>query len=91
MEFELPVQISNRDDCVPYLSGWNILRKRKLLSRDRSAHTSKRMCPTEKCTTGETPRARTCAKIVISCSTFSNADHGYFILFMENVDFNWSS
>ena len=28
-------------------------------------------------TTGETPRARTRAKFVISCSTFSNADHGY--------------
>ena len=35
------------------------------------------MCPTEQCTTGETPRARTRAKVVISCSTFSNADHGY--------------
>ena len=35
------------------------------------------MCPTEPCTTGETPRACTHAKIVISCSTFSNADHGY--------------
>ena len=35
------------------------------------------MCPTERCTTGETPRARTRAKVVISCSTFSNADHGY--------------
>ena len=46
-------------------------------SRDRSAHTAKRMCPTEHCTTGETPRARTRAKVVISCSTFSNADHCY--------------
>ena len=35
------------------------------------------MCPTEHCTTGETPRARTRAKVVISCSTFSNADHCY--------------
>ena len=61
------------------LSGWNFLRKRKLLSRDRSAHTAKRMCPTGHCTTGESPRARTCAKVVISCSTFSNADHGYSI------------
>ena len=59
------------------LSGLNCLRKRKLLSRDRSAHTAKRMCPTEHCTTGETPRARTRAKVVISCSTFSNADHCY--------------
>ena len=33
------------------------------------------LCPTEYCTTGETPRARTRAKVVISCSTFSNADH----------------
>ena len=48
-----------------------------MLSRDRSAHTAKRMCPTEPCTTRETPRARTRAKVVISCSTFSNADHGY--------------
>ena len=62
------------------LSGWNCLRKRKLLSRDRSAHTAKRMCPTEHCTTGETPRARTSAKVVISCSTFSNADHCYYKL-----------
>ena len=46
-------------------------------SCDRSAHTAKRMCPTEHCTTGETPRARTRAKVVISCSTFSNADHCY--------------
>ena len=32
-------------------------------------------CPTEHCrpTTGKTPRARTRAKVVISCSTFSNA------------------
>ena len=60
------------------LSGWNFLRKRKLLSRDRSAHTAKRMCPTEPCTTGETQRARTRAKVVISCSKFSNADHGYY-------------
>ena len=28
-------------------------------------------------TTRETPRARTRAKVVISCSTFSNVDHGY--------------
>ena len=28
--------------------------------------------PTEHCTTGETPRARIRAKVVISCSTFSN-------------------
>ena len=35
------------------------------------------MCPTEHCTTGETPRARTRAKVEISCSTFSNADHCY--------------
>ena len=28
-------------------------------------------------TTGETPRARTRAKVVISCSTFSNADYSY--------------
>ena len=48
-----------------------------ILSRERSAHTAKRMCPTEHCTTGETPRARTSAKVVISCSTFSNANHGY--------------
>ena len=34
------------------------------------------MCPTEHCTTGE-PRARIRAKVVISCSTFSNADHCY--------------
>ena len=33
----------------------------KLLSRDRSAHTAKRMCPTEHCTTGE-PRARAHAR-----------------------------
>ena len=46
----------------------------KLLSRDHSAHTAKRMCPNEHCTTGETPRARTRAKVVISCSTFSNAE-----------------
>ena len=61
------------------LSGWHFLRKRKLLSRDRSAHTAKRMCPTEQSTTGETPRARTRAKVVISCSTFSNVDHGYYL------------
>ena len=30
-----------------------------------------------KCTTAETTRTRTRAKVVISCSTFSNADHGY--------------
>ena len=59
------------------VSGCNFLRKRRLLSRDRYAHTAKRMCPTEPCTTGETPRARTSAKVIISCSTFSNADHGY--------------
>ena len=35
------------------------------------------MCPTEQSTTGETPRARTRAKVVISCSTFSNVDHCY--------------
>ena len=35
------------------------------------------MCPTEHCTTGETARARTRVKVVISCSTFSNADHCY--------------
>ena len=54
------------------LSGRNFLRKRKLLSRDCSAHTAKRMCLTEPCTTGETRRVRTRAKVVISCSTFSN-------------------
>ena len=59
------------------LSGWNFLRKRKLLSRDRSAHTAKRMCPTEPCTSGETRHEHTRVKVVISCSTFSNADHGY--------------
>ena len=35
------------------------------------------MCPTEPCTSWETRRERTRAKVVISCSTFSNADHGY--------------
>ena len=40
------------------------------------------MCATEPCTTGETTRAHTRAKVVISCSTFSNADHG----FCENAD-----
>ena len=46
-------------------------------------HTAKRMCPTEPCTTGETPRARTRAKVVISGSTFSNADHGPWLVYHE--------
>ena len=71
------------------LSGWNCLGKRKLLSRDRSAHTAKRMCPTEHCNTGETPRARTRAKVVISCPTFSNADHceHYWLLMSHQLLF----
>ena len=75
------------------LSGWHFLRKRKLLSRDRSAHTAKRMCPTEQSTTGETPRARTRAKVVISCSTFSNVDHGYSytLRFVDRTSYNYTS
>ena len=64
--------------CSIFYPGEIFLRKRKLLSHDRSAHTSKHMCPTEQSTTGETPRARTRAKVVISCSTFCNVDHCYY-------------
>ena len=43
-------------------------------------HTRRIVCfSTEHCTTGKTPRARTRAKVVISCSTFSNADHCYLV------------
>ena len=58
------------------------------LENTSSANTAKRMCPTEPCTTGETPRACTRAKVVISCSTFSNADHGYSIDFTEVLIFH---
>ena len=59
------------------LSGRNFPRKRKFyrviaLHTRRSVYASYR-----KCTTAETTRTRTRAKVVISCSTFSNADHGY--------------
>ena len=41
-------------------------------------HTRRSMCPTENVLPGK-PRARTRGKVVISCSTFSNADHCYTI------------
>ena len=53
--------------CSIFYPGEIVLENASCYPRDRSAHTAKRMCPTEHCTTGETPRARTRAKVVISC------------------------
>ena len=59
------------------LSGRNFPRKRKFY-RAIALHTRRSVCVLyRKCTTAETTRTRTRAKVVISCSTFSNADHGY--------------
>ena len=44
--------------CSTFYPGEIFLENAALLSRDRSAHAVKRMCPTEPCTTGETLHKR---------------------------------
>ena len=61
MEYELPVYISNRDQCVPNVIRAKFSKKMQVLSRDRSAHTAKRMRPTENVLPRK-PRARAHAR-----------------------------
>ena len=81
MEFELPVRISNLDQCAPSLYPGEICLENASCYRMIALYTQRSigvlltiLLP---CTTGGTPRACTRAKVVISCSNFSNADQGY--------------
>ena len=52
-------------------------------------HTRRSVCVLPNTTTGETPHVCTRAKVVISCSTFSNADHCYY-LYIEMCNYGLS-